>query len=217
MNQKYELLQNDTKTVLGITLFRIKAKISFGSVVKGDLGGYIEKENCLDISGDAWVYGNAWVFGDARVYGDAQVFGNAQVYGNAQVSGNARVFGDAILLSGFIKLSLDNISFSLMAQLGVCLIKEKCILYKRVNKISNGKYSSCYDKNFIYEDNKIAKVENPDLSEKSCSTGIHLSSALYWQDGDTLIACEVKKDDIITVQSGKVRVKQCKVIGEVKI
>ena len=91
------------------------------------------------------------------------------------------------------------------------------ILYKRVNKLSKGKYSSCYDSNFIYEDNKISKVENPDLSETSCSTGIHLSTATYWNEGDTLIACKVQEKDIITIQQGKVRVKQCLVLGEVKI
>jgi hypothetical protein len=126
------------------------------------------------------------------------------------------VSGSALILSGYIKLSLNNISFSLMAQCGIALINNKCILYKRVNKISKGKYSSCYDNNFIYEDGKVSEVKNPDLSNSSCSAGIHLSTALYWEKGNTLIACEVKKEDIITIQEGKVRVKKCKVIGEVK-
>jgi len=138
------------------------------------------------------------------------VSGNARVYGNAQVS------GDAFILSGYINMSLNDISFSLMAQLGIALVNNKCILYKKVNKLSKGKYASCYDNNFIYQDGKIIKVENPDLSNNSCASGIHLSTALYWNQGDTLIACEVKKEDIITVQEGKVRVKKCKVLGEVK-
>jgi len=192
MNTKYELLKNDTKIFFGITLYRIKAKISFGNIKVGELGGYIEKESCLEISGDAWVSGDA------------------RVYGNAQVS------GDAFILSGYINMSLNDISFSLMAQLGIALVNNKCILYKKVNKLSKGKYASCYDNNFIYQDGKIIKVENPDLSNNSCASGIHLSTALYWNQGDTLIACEVKKEDIITVQEGKVRVKKCKVLGEVK-
>ena len=199
MNKKYELLQNDTKIVFGRTLFRIKAKISFSNIIKGELGGYIETENSLSISGNAWVYGNAHVSGDAQVYGDAHVLQQQKV------------------LTGNLIISCKNISISLMAQIGICLINNKCILYKRVNKISKGKYSSCYNKNFIYQDGKISKVENPDLTNTSCASGIHLSSALYWQEGDTLIACEVKKEDIITIQEGKVRVKACKVIGEVKI
>ena len=41
--KKYELLINDTIVLGGITLFRIKALISFGNVKKGELGGYVEK------------------------------------------------------------------------------------------------------------------------------------------------------------------------------
>lgn len=58
--KKYELTTN-TKMHLGRKLFQIKALVSFGGVEKGDLGGYIEKEDNLDHSGDARVYGNARV------------------------------------------------------------------------------------------------------------------------------------------------------------
>ncbi len=77
----------ETKVFLGITLKRIKASISFGTIIKGEIGGWIEKEENLP--------GNAWVYGDAQVYGNAQVYGDAWVSGNAQVSGNAWVYGDA--------------------------------------------------------------------------------------------------------------------------
>ena len=115
---KFELTA-ETKVYLGRTLYRIKALVAFGLVSAGNLGGWVEKSENIDQSGDAWVYGNAqvsgnarvsgdarvygdaWVSGDARVYGDAQVSGdawvsgNAWVYGNARVSGDARVYGDA--------------------------------------------------------------------------------------------------------------------------
>lgn len=74
MEKKYEL--TDIKIeVLGKTLFRIRALRDIKNFVieKGDLGGYIEKEENLGHDGDAWVSGDAWVFGDARVYGDADV------------------------------------------------------------------------------------------------------------------------------------------------
>ncbi|THA03191.1 polymer-forming cytoskeletal protein, partial [Rodentibacter pneumotropicus] len=77
MTKKYELLKDDTKEYFGITLYRIRALISFGAIVAGELGGYIEAEKNLAQSGDAWV------FGDALVSGDAWVSGNANVYGNA--------------------------------------------------------------------------------------------------------------------------------------
>lgn len=67
MIKKFELDLSSKITMFGIELFRIKALISFGNVKKGELGGYVEKEENLSHPGDAWVYG------DARVYGDAEV------------------------------------------------------------------------------------------------------------------------------------------------
>ena len=94
--KKYELLKNDTITAPnGKTLYRIKALINFDVVVAGSLGGYIEKEDNLAHSGNAWVSGNAQVSGNAWVFGNAEVFGNACVSDDAWVSGNARVYGNA--------------------------------------------------------------------------------------------------------------------------
>lgn len=87
--KKFELTAEFVTNVFGKKLFRIKALVAFGNVEKGELGGFIEKEDNLSHDGDAWVFGNA------RVSGNAQVSGDAQVYGNAQVSGDARVYDDA--------------------------------------------------------------------------------------------------------------------------
>ena len=92
--KKYELTE-ETVTVYGKTLYRIRAVRDFGSVKTGEFGGYIEKEENLSHFGNAWVSGNAWVFDNARVYDNAWVFGDAKVYGDAWVFGNAWVFGDA--------------------------------------------------------------------------------------------------------------------------
>lgn len=108
MKRKYEL----TKTTVKVgdrVLHRIRALKTFGDVKKGDLGGWVEKENNLSQEGDCWIYDEARVYGDARVFGNANVsmyasvFDNAEVYehaevfGNAEVSGNARIFGVATL------------------------------------------------------------------------------------------------------------------------
>ena len=93
--KKFELTAEFVTNVFGKKLFRIKALVAFGDVEKGELGGFIEKEDNLSHDGNAWVYGNARVFGNARVSGNARVFGNARVSGNAQVSGDARVSGNA--------------------------------------------------------------------------------------------------------------------------
>ena len=92
MSNKIWEFTGETKIHLGTTLKRIRAAVGFKLkcgivIVKGEPGGWIEKESNLS--------GNALVFGDAKVYGDAEVSCDALVYGDAEVSGNAKVYGDA--------------------------------------------------------------------------------------------------------------------------
>ena len=86
-NKKYELLKDDAITSFGRTLYRIKATTDFGDVKKGELGGYIEKEENLSHFGNAWVSGNARVSGDAWVSGNARVSGDVVVFKNHWSSG----------------------------------------------------------------------------------------------------------------------------------
>ena len=97
--KKYELTGEFIEHWSGKKLYRIRALVSFGVVVAGQLGGFVESEKNLDqsLSGDAWVSGNALVYGDAWVYGDARVSGDAWVYGNARVYGDARVRSHAVI------------------------------------------------------------------------------------------------------------------------
>ena len=89
--KKYELTE-ETVTVYGKTLYRIRAVRDFGSVKTGEFGGYIEKEENLSHFGNAWISGDAWVYGNAWVYGEVQVAGNAWVYGNAEVFNTRHFF-----------------------------------------------------------------------------------------------------------------------------
>ncbi len=94
MQPKFEFT-GETKTVMGHTLQRIRALRSFGNVNKGDLGGWLEKEENLSHERNSWVYEDAWVFDGARVFGGAWVYGGAWVFGGAHAYGGARVFGGA--------------------------------------------------------------------------------------------------------------------------
>lgn len=80
MTKKYKLLK-EFKEVNGVKLFRVQATKSFGTIKKGEKGGFIEKEANLSHDGNAWVSGNAVVSGNARVYGNALVSGDARVSG----------------------------------------------------------------------------------------------------------------------------------------
>ena len=57
-NKKFRLTDN-TKIIHGITLYQIMAISSFANVEKGDLGGWIEKENNLSVGrrpGDGYAH-----------------------------------------------------------------------------------------------------------------------------------------------------------------
>lgn len=56
--KKYEFT-GETKVVNGTTLKRIRALVSFGDVVKGEVGGFIKDEKNLSHNGNAWVAGDA--------------------------------------------------------------------------------------------------------------------------------------------------------------
>lgn len=53
--KKFELTSEFVTNIFGKKLFRIKALVAFCDVEKGELGGFIEKEDNLSHSGDAWV------------------------------------------------------------------------------------------------------------------------------------------------------------------
>ena len=69
--KKFELTSETKINIFGKKLFRIKALISFGNVEAGETGGWVEKEENVNQSGDAWVSGNAEVYGNAEVSGNA--------------------------------------------------------------------------------------------------------------------------------------------------
>ena len=111
---KYEFT-GETKMVNGRTVRRIRAArniylpapnekqepILF--VKKGDLGGWIEKEENLSQVGTCWVGENAVVMDDAKVlegayaYGRALVCDNAHVMGDAIVCDHAKILGNAVI------------------------------------------------------------------------------------------------------------------------
>ena len=73
-NEKY-CFTGETKDWFGVTLHRIRAVADIAAlgITIGTLGGWIEKPENLQVSGDAWVSGNARVYGNARVSGNALV------------------------------------------------------------------------------------------------------------------------------------------------
>lgn len=92
-NKKYVMLANDTITVNGQKVFRIKALKDFGIVKKGELGGYIAKESNLSFNEESW----AWVGKEAIVMDDASVLNHVHVTDYAIVAGTTTVKDSAIV------------------------------------------------------------------------------------------------------------------------
>jgi len=86
-------------------------------VHKGDLGGFIEKEENLDYKS------SAWVFDDSMVYDDALVSEDAQVYDGAQVCGDSWVHGDHVWVHG--KIVIANCEWTFGNIIENCIRKAK--------------------------------------------------------------------------------------------
>lgn len=156
-SKKYEFTdETKLKIVKGKEhkLHRIRALKDFNNVKKGDLGGFIEKEENLSHEGDCWVYGEAEVFGDAqvdenaRICGNAIVKGDAWVYGAAVVSGNAKVYGDACIgaeakVSGNAQVTENALVCGCASVYGDAKVKGRAVV-EGDTEISEGEVSNEY-------------------------------------------------------------------------
>jgi hypothetical protein len=113
MQKKYELLEDDCLRAGERTVYRIRALRDFANVRRGDLGGYIEREENLDHQGAAWVGDVAQVYGPhGRVRGNGRVSGEAWVLGlvedDAQIC-DLVVVGEGAHVGGSTVLHSDEI------------------------------------------------------------------------------------------------------------
>ena len=241
MEKKYELT-NETIIYYRKKLYRIRALKDFGNVNKGELGGFIEKEENLSQEGICWIFerakaydsvlvtGNALVCGNAQVWGDAvisesaRIGGNAKVYDNAIIRGNAKVDGNAIIKedqhikTGHCTVDLSkNLKENIRCQTNLFPQKDYVIAYKMVRE----DLTSFYDYNFQYKIGEWAEVENPDISAfEGCSSGLHFSNVNYWNshvNSGTFLMAKIMYDDIIAIQSGKIRCKRAFIIDRYDI
>lgn len=96
-NEKFALTEESITTKDGTILYRIVALKDFADVHKGDLGGFVESERNLLLSGNCWIYDNAIVKGNALVADNAAVMNNAVVEDNAFVCGDAEVLNNSVV------------------------------------------------------------------------------------------------------------------------
>ena len=126
---------------------------------------------------------------------------NLQVYGNAWVKFSKCDFdcADPRNINNILKITFD------CSPVGGFIR-----LYKRINK----DFTSCYDKAFKYPERGTVECGGPLDYSLSCGSGMHFSSASYWEDhGDILIAADIPVDSILAVANGKVRCSKAFIVG----
>lgn len=107
MNPKYKIREDVSKTFRCRTIYRIEALRDFWDVKKGDLGGWVEKENNLSQEGNCWVYDDAYVIDDSMVMCNSKVCNNVIIGGKTKTTDNVIIKGKAIISANIILM--DNV------------------------------------------------------------------------------------------------------------
>lgn len=193
---------------------------------KSDICGYAKVSDYAEIKGHSMVTDNSVVEGMAcvdssTITGNAVITGKAYIYPDCCIHGNAVIAQHMHILKGMNvnkDLTLrENIQYNLIAQTGLAAIDNKVICYKRV---SHG-LRSYYDPSFLYKVGEYASVENANMTDEPCASGLHFGPASYWASirhhNCVILQAEVDIDDIITIQQGKIRCKKAFIKGMARI
>ena len=98
---KYILLDNESKVMPDETLvYRIKAVRDFGTVRKGDKGGFVRDGENLSHHGNCWIADEAVAADFSLVQGNAVLSGNAKLFRFAWIAGNVHVT-DRVLMTDY--------------------------------------------------------------------------------------------------------------------
>lgn len=225
--KKFELATDIvTRNIYGRTLYCIRALKDTKWAQKGDLGGYVESEDCLSQSGDAWIAGETAVFKGSIVEGNALVDGMAKVSesrisGNAQisdaavvqkseVSGNAKIYGDAHVfcskVSGNAEI-YDQADLYDVQALDKAHIFGNAQLWYSVSVRGRARIFG----NAVLENN-VEVYDNAEISEFACVNCIDTRkielSCRAWNDPSKLMKADPHPQDTVRIY-GKAKVHGC--------
>lgn len=97
MSNKYEIT-NIPITPGATNLWRIRALKTFGKVLKGEVGGFVEHADNLSQEGNCWIGGDAQASGNSMLVENAQMFGKAQAQDTVFMGGNSKAYESALLV-----------------------------------------------------------------------------------------------------------------------
>jgi len=152
-NTKFEL----TSEKNNFGEFRIRALCDFGDVKKGDLGGFVDSESCLDANPEdlSWIYDNSRVCNGSRVYNNSRVCNGSYVDNNSCVY-NSIVYNSSVENS-FMYESIATINtMSISGQIWDITFTD--------DKIKIGCQNHTHEEWQSFTDDEISKMHNDALS-----------------------------------------------------
>ena len=176
---KYKLT-NETINRRGKILHRIIALKDFGTVKKGDKGGFVEKESNLSQEGNCWLYDNAKAFDNATIsdyvelHDDCEVYGNSRlkgicfIYRNVSISGNSSISGNYISIYDNVTIVSSNVYGRIVIRNNILIEQSNVIGYGIIqNNISMNKcFTFGDDINIINDSKEKAYLYNAKVTNK---------------------------------------------------
>ena len=211
----------DNSRVMDNAVLKYCSRTYHNSIVSGNavMKDFSRAEDNSIISGNAVMKDNSRARDNSTISGNAVMKDYSLAKGDSIISGNAVLQANQHIQYGTVTTDLlgtkDWVG-ALYAELGVKPKHNKVVLYKKVwSTDDTNTFTSNYDRNFLYKIGETVVVENVNEDIFNyCTDGLHFTSLEFinYYSGDTIIECEVKVPDIVTVQDGKVRARKCKVL-----
>lgn len=237
MEKKYELIETNYRSYSRIKALKDFTLITGEKVKKGDVGGFIDSEDCLSHEDKCWIMDDAVVCGKvsgnavvkvfAEIYGT--VYGNAVVKDRGFVGPNATATGNAIV-QAYQNINYGTVTTDLLgtkdwigalyAELGIVPKDGKVILYQKVFSTEDfGVFEVEHINNFLFELGKEAVINDANEDAMNfCGKGLYFSllEKVNRRHGNTILECEIDVEDILTVQYNEIRARKCKVIRVIR-
>ncbi|MGL6226078.1 MAG: hypothetical protein ACRC10_05550 [Thermoguttaceae bacterium] len=173
----------------GRIVYRVVASKSFGTVKKGQKGGFLQSMENLDQYGNCWVAGNAVVAGNATVTGNAIVGKNAFVDDYGKVADNAYVGGQAQLL-------------------GDCFVCENAkvggfTILDEAAEVSGNARVNCSPRRTVSKKNVLPNINGNGMVTGSARVfgKVHITDKEFWRELLIKKATENKQDDLVQLLS----------------
>lgn len=154
---------------------------------------------------------NGIVIMDSILAGNCKILDNASIFCSKLFNAVIQEAQKINTTSCYGDIS-KNLKENIRCQTNLLPEDDYVIAYKIVDK----DMSSFYDPNFVYKVGTIVEVKNPEESDESCASGLHFSNPNYWTKNASkgyLLKAKIMLDDIITVQSGKIRCRRAEILA----